>query len=160
MTSIGFRAPGTLVPPALPPAAPTRAVAVPRRPVPAPTAKQLVRIGRVEMSSARRYLALWSAVLFVVLCVVMLLTYVLLAALGVLSSVSHALALVNDQGGSGLVPALQPQHVLPMIVLVSLLVSGLFLVASYGVLLVHNATTTLTGGLRVRVRSETPRSVR
>ena len=109
------------------------------------------------MHSATRYLTVWAAVMFVVLLAVEVLTYVFLAALGVLSSVSSALALVNDQGSSGLVPMLQPQHVLPLLVVISLLVSGLFLVTSFGVLLVHNATTSLTGGLRVRVRPELPR---
>ena len=89
-----------------------------------------------------------------------MLTYALLAVLGVLGSVSQALALVSDQPSSGLVPPLQPQHVLPLIVVTSLCVSGLFLVASYGVLLVHNATTSLTGGLRVRVRPDGPRRAR
>ena len=155
MTSIGFRAPGTFVPPVQPTTA-ARPAAV-RRPAVAPPPATWARLGRVEMHSALRYLTVWAAVMFVVVLAVEVVTYVFLAALGVLSSVSSALALVNDQSGSGLVPMLQPQHVLPMLVVMSLLISGLFLLGAVGVLLVHNATTALTGGLRVRVRPEQPR---
>jgi hypothetical protein len=113
----------------------------------------------VDLQSARRYLAVWAVVLSVVLLTVMVLTYALLAVLGVLGSVSQALALVSDQEpGSGLVPMLQPQRVLPLLVLASVGLSALLYVAGLGVLLVHNATTSLTGGLRVRVRPETLRS--
>jgi hypothetical protein len=111
----------------------------------------------VELRSARRYLAVWAVVLFVALLSVLVVTYTLLAAVGVLGSVSQALALVSDDApSSGLVPVLQPQHVLPLLFVVSLALSGLLYVLALGALLVHNATTSLTGGLRVRVRPETP----
>jgi hypothetical protein len=118
-----------------------------------PTTTSWARLGRVELHSARRYLAVWSVVMFVVLLSVMVLTYALLAALGVLGSVSQAMALVSDEApSSGLVPVLQPQHVLPMLVLFSLVLSVLFFVVAFGALLVHNATTALTGGISVRIR--------
>jgi hypothetical protein len=44
--------------------------------------------------------------------------------------------------------------VLPAILFGSVLLSGLWLVAAFGAVLVHNAVTSLTGGLRVRIRPE------
>ena len=109
------------------------------------------------MRSARHYLAVWAAVLSAVLLCVMVLTYVVLGALGVLGSVSQALALVSDEApSSGLVPMLQPQRVLPLLVLLSLGLAATFYVMALAALMVHNATTAITGGLRVRVRPEAP----
>ena len=162
MTLIGFRAAGALVPPALP-RTPERADGrvvdlTARRAVPPPTASW-VRVGKVSPRAAVRYLVVWSGVLFVAQLLVLVVTYAVLSSLGVIGSVSRALALVSDQPlpASGVLPALQPLHVLPVLVVVSLVLSLLFLVAAVGVVLVHNATTTLTGGLAVRVRPEPPR---
>jgi hypothetical protein len=115
-----------------------------------------MRIGKVRARSAARYFFVWTAVLFLAQVVVMTLTYAVLTVMGVTGSVSRAIAVLGDEQlpSSGIVPALQPAHVLPMILVAALLLSLLFLVAAVGVVLVHNATTTLTGGLAVRVRPE------
>ena len=106
-----------------------------------------------------RYFVVWTGVLFVAQLLVLVATYAVLLSLGVIGSLSRALALVSDQPlpASGVLPMLQPLHVLPLLVALSLVLSVLFLLAAVGVVLVHNATTTLTGGLAVRVRPEPPR---
>jgi hypothetical protein len=164
VTSIGYRVAGALAPPVSAPAdghrheetkplptAASRAVA----PLPA----TWVRVGKVRGRSAVRYLVVWAVGLFFVQLVVLVTTYVVLWSLGVTGSISRALAVVNDQAlpASGVLPMLQPQHVLLTVVLVSLATSLLFFVAAVGVVLVHNATTTLTGGITVRVRPLPPR---
>jgi hypothetical protein len=120
-----------------------------------------MRVGPVDPNAALRYLAVWAGVLCAVLVVVLVLGYVLLTVLGVTGSVSKALGILSgDEASSGLVPALQPQRVLPLLVVGSVVLSGLAFVAAIAGVLVHNAATSLTGGLRVRMRAETVRPVR
>jgi hypothetical protein len=116
------------------------------------------RVGTVPLDSAARYLVAWAVGLLVVLVLVLLVGYGLLAALGVLGSVSRGLAVLlgEDLPSSGVLPVLQPGTVLPAVLVVSVLLSGLWLVAAFGAVLVHNAVTELTGGLRVRLRPDAP----
>jgi hypothetical protein len=120
------------------------------------------RVGPVDLDAALRYFAVWAAVLCAVLTVVLVLGYALLTVLGVTGSVSKALAILSgdEATSSGLVPALQPQHVLPLLVLGSVVLSVLAYVVAVAGVVVHNAATSLTGGLRVRMRPETVRPVR
>jgi hypothetical protein len=96
----------------------------------------------------------WAGVLFVVLLLVLVGGYLLLWALGVTASVSKALAIVLGEQvpSSGVLPVLQPQSVLPMAVLVSFALSVLALASAFAAVLVHNAVSSLTGGLLVRIR--------
>ena len=145
---------------ALPPAVFGGVVEAQSRSVPSTTVTWS-RLGRVDLRSAVRYLAVWAVALCAVLLAVLVLGYVLLSALGVMGSISKALAIVS--GGdtrSGLIPALQPQHVLPLLALSSVVLSALAFVASLAMVCVHNAATSLTGGLRVRLRPEAARPVR
>jgi hypothetical protein len=113
------------------------------------------RVGTVQLRSATRYLAVWAAVLCGVLLLVLVGGYVLLSLLGVTGSASRALAIILDEPlpSSGVLPLLQPGNVLPAAVLVSVLLSALWFVAAMSAVLVHNAVTELTGGLRVRLRT-------
>ena len=120
-----------------------------------------MRVGQVDVQAAVRYLAVWAGALCAVLLVVLVLGYAFLTVLGVTGSVSKALGILSgDDASGGLVPALQPQHVLPLLVVMSVVLSGLAFVAAMAAVLVHNAATSLTGGLRVRLRPETVRPVR
>jgi hypothetical protein len=133
--------------PALPPADESSASVV-------PASGGWVRVGTVGLRSALSYLTVWAGVVFAALVLVLLGGYVVLAMLGVTGSVSRAMAVLMDEQvpASGVLPALQPGHVLPLAVLVSLLLAGLWLVSSVAAVLVHNAVSRLTGGLRVRIR--------
>jgi hypothetical protein len=124
--------------PALPPADESSASVV-------PASGGWVRVGTVGLRSALSYLTVWAGVVFAAL---------VLVVLGVTGSVSRAMAVLMDEQvpASGVLPALQPGHVLPLAVLVSLLLAGLWLVSSVAAVLVHNAVSRLTGGLRVRIR--------
>jgi len=131
----------------------TRAVAAP--------GSGMMRVGVVPLDSAARYLVAWAVGICAVLVVVLVLGYAVLSVLGVVGSVSRGLAVLlgQDVPKSGVLPALQATRVLPAIVLLSVLVSGLWLVVAFGAVLVHNAVTSLTGGLRVRIRPEATRPV-
>lgn len=134
----------------------TRSLSVPAvRPVPA-AGSGWMRVGTVPLESAAKYLALWAVGLMVVLLIVLLGAYALLSVLGVIGSVSRGLAVIlgQDLPSSGVLPALQPQTVLPAALIVSVLLSGLWLVAAVGAVLVHNGVTHLTGGFRVRIRPD------
>jgi hypothetical protein len=113
------------------------------------------RVGTVQLSSAVRYLAVWAAVMCGVLLLVLVGGYIVLAVLGVTGSASRALAIILDEPlpSSGVLPLLQPSNVLPVAVLVSVLLSALCFASALAAVLVHNAVTELTGGLRVRLRS-------
>lgn len=130
------------------------------RPV-APAGNGWMRVGAVPLDSAARYLVGWAVGIFAVLLVVLVLGYGLLSVLGVIGSVSRGLAVLLGQSvpSSGVLPALQATTVLPAILLLSVLLAGLWLVAAFGAVLVHNAVTALTGGLRVRIRPEATRPV-
>jgi hypothetical protein len=137
----------------------TRSPAAPAaRPVPQP-GNGLMRVGAVPLDSAARYLVAWAVGICAVLVVVLVLGYALLSVFGVVGSVSRGLAVLMGQEvpRSGVLPMLQATRVLPAILLGSVLLSGLWLVAAFGAVLVHNAVTSLTGGLRVRIRPEAAR---
>jgi hypothetical protein len=131
----------------------SRSSQLPPRPV---SAAGWVRVGTVRIRSALRYLIVWAVVLFGILALVLGVGYVLLAVLGVTGSVSRALAVVLDEEvpASGVLPVLQPQNVLPAVLLASAVVSFLWLVSALAAVLVHNAVSVLTGGVRVRIRTE------
>lgn len=118
-----------------------------------------MRVGAVPLDSAARYLVAWAVGIFAVLLVVLVFGYAVLSVLGVIGSVSRGLAVLlgQDVPKSGVLPVLQATTVLPAILVVSVLLSGLWLVAAFGAVLVHNAVTSLTGGLRVRIRPEATR---
>ncbi|MFN2538428.1 MAG: DUF3566 domain-containing protein [Mycobacteriales bacterium] len=170
MTTLGFRtrpitrvAPTPRVPRRVPAAAPPtrrslrRMRGRPGRPRPPAEAEPEVQVwtevGTVSLRSATRYLTVWTAVLFVVLLLVLCGGYAVLLVLGVIASVSRALALVLAEPlpSSGVLPFLRPQAVLPVAVLVSAALSVLWLITAIALILVHNATSSLTGGLRVRL---------
>jgi hypothetical protein len=127
----------------------------PVRPV-AASGSGMMRVGVVPLDSAVRYLLAWAVGICCVLVVVLVLGYALLSVLGVVGSVSRGLAVLlgQDVPSSGVLPVLQATRVLPAIVLLSVVVSGLWLVAAFGAVLVHNAVTSVTGGLRVRIRPD------
>lgn len=153
MTTLG--APARRPPDALPSPVAVRPAA-PRRQLPT-AAGSWVRIGTVELSSAFRYLLVWAAVLFGVLLVVLGVGYLLLAMLGVTGSVSRALAVILDQPlpSSGVLPVLQARNVLPAVLVVCAALSALWFVCAAAAVLVHNAVSALTGGVRVRLRGRT-----
>jgi hypothetical protein len=163
LTSIGFT-PGLAMTPT-----PTRSVplvprpqeeaeastarAVPlRRPPSAPTG--WVRVGTVQLGPAVGYLLAWAAVLFAVFLSVLVVGYLMLYALGVVASVSKALAIVLGEPlpDSGVLPLLQPQSMLPLMVMASFVLSALAFAAGFAAALVHNAVSSLSGGLLVRLR--------
>lgn len=139
----------------------TRSLSTPPARTTAPTGSGWMRVGAVPLDAAARYLVAWAVGIFAVLLVVLVLGYAVLSVLGVVGSVSRGLAVLmgQDVPKSGVLPALRATTVLPAIVLVSVLLSGLWLVAAFGAVLVHNAVTSLTGGLRVRIRPESTRPV-
>ena len=112
------------------------------------------RVGTIQLRSAVRYLFVWAWVMFAVLVVVLVVGYVFLDLLGVVDSLSRALAIIFDEPlpASGVLPPLQARNVLVGAVLVSALLSALWLVAAVAAVLVHNAVSALTGGVRIRVR--------
>lgn len=119
-----------------------------------------VRVGTIGWRSAVRYLTVWSVVMFAVLVIVLAGGYVVLSLLGVTTSVSRALAIILDEPvpDSGVLPVLQPQRVLPVAMVASAAFSLLWLIAALASVLVHNAVSVLTGGVRVRLRtSSAPR---
>jgi len=114
-----------------------------------------VTVGTVRLQSVAGYLLLWAAVMCAVLFLVLVGGYLALWVLGVVASLSKALAIVLGEPlpESGVLPFLQPQSVVPLAVLVSFLLSGLALVTGFAAVLVHNAVSSLTGGVRVRLRA-------
>ena len=114
-----------------------------------------IRVGTIGWRSVVRYLTVWSAVMFAVLVIVLAGGYLILSLLGVTTSVSRALAIILDEPvpDSGVLPVLQPRRVLPAAMLASAMVSLLWLVTALASVLVHNAVSVLTGGVRVRLRT-------
>lgn len=113
-----------------------------------------LRLGAVGLGSAALYLLVWAFVLFVVTTAVLVAGYAALERFGVLTSLSRTVATVLSQPlpASGLLPALELPALLPYALLASGVLALLWLVASLAFVCVHNAVSTLTGGLRVRVR--------
>ena len=123
-------------------------------PVPAPALPPQVRLGSFGLGSAALYLLVWAVVLFSVSTAVLVAGYVALERLGVLLSLSRTAATVLSQPlpESGVLPALEPAALLPYALVSSAVLALLWLVASLAFVCVHNAVSTLTGGLRVRIR--------
>ena len=154
MTTIGFHARRPVGPLPSPVAVkPASESAAARRAIPT-TSGTWVRIGTIELRSAVRYLFAWASVMFAVLVVVLVVGYAFLDLLGVIGSMSRALAIIFDEPlpASGVLPALQARNVLAGAALVSALRSALWLVSALAAVLVHNAVSALTGGVRVRLR--------
>ena len=122
--------------------------------VPAPALPPQVRLGSFGLGSAALYLLVWAVVLFSVSTAVLVAGYVALERLGVLLSLSRTAATVLSQPlpESGVLPALEPASLLPYALVSSAVLAVLWLVASLAFVCVHNAVSTLTGGLRVRIR--------
>ena len=114
----------------------------------------VLRLGRLELASALAYLLLWAAVLFVVEVLVLWGSHEALDRLGVLASISGAVATVLDLPvpDTGVLPALEFGALLPWLLLAAAGVTLLWLVTMLAVVLVHNAICAVTGGPRVRVR--------
>lgn len=149
-------APPRVAPPpaALPPV--VRAPVAPLDPLaaPPPIAAPQVRLGVVGLGSAAVYLLIWALVLFAVSTAVFVAGYLALERFGVLTSLSQTAATVLSQPlpESGVLPVLELSAVLPYALVGSGVLALLWLVASLAFVCVHNAVSTLTGGLRVRVR--------
>ena len=113
-----------------------------------------VRLGALELRSALAYLVLWAGVLFVVEVAVLATSHEALSRLGVLASVSRAVATVLDLQvpDTGVLPALELGALLPWLLLGAAASALLWLLASLAVVLVHNGICAVTGGPRVRVR--------
>lgn len=113
-----------------------------------------VRLGALELRSALAYLFLWAVVLFVVEVAVLATSHEALSRLGVLASISRAVATVLDLQvpDTGVLPALELDALLPWLLLGAAGSALLWLLASLAVVLVHNGICAVTGGPRVRVR--------
>ena len=113
-----------------------------------------LHLGALDLGSALAYLCLWAVVLFVVEVLVLWSSHEVLARLGVLASVSRAVATVLDLPvpDTGVLPALELSALLPWLLLGAAASALLWLLASLAVVLVHNGICAVTGGPRVRVR--------
>lgn len=123
--------------------------------VAAPALPPQVRLGAFGLGSAALYLWVWAVVLFTVGTAVLVAGYVALERLGVLLSLSRTAATVLSQPlpESGVLPALEPAALLPYALVSSAVLALLWLVASLAFVCVHNAVSTLTGGLLVRIHA-------
>ena len=113
-----------------------------------------LRLGALEVRSALAYLLLWAVVLFVVEVAVLATSHEALSRLGVLASVSRAVATVLDLQvpDTGVLPALELGALLPWLLVGAAASALLWLLASLAVVLVHNGICAVTGGPKVRVR--------
>ena len=113
-----------------------------------------VRVGSIALRSAAPYLFLWMLVLLAVEVLVFWGGYTVLAALGVLTSVSAALATVlgDPVPDSGVLPALELPALLPWAVLGGAALAVLWMIMSLALVLVHNCICAITGGPRLRIR--------
>jgi hypothetical protein len=116
--------------------------------------RELLAVGRLELRSAAAYLLLWTVVLFVVEVLVLWSSHAALQRLGVLESVSRAVATVLDEPvpESGLLPALELGALLPWLLAGAAGLAVLWLLTLLAVVLVHNGICTVTGGPRVHLR--------
>lgn len=129
------------------------AVATPAPPA-TPVPDDVVRVGTISLRSAAAYLSLWMLVLLAVEVLVFWGGYTLLSNLGVLTSVSAALATVLGEPvpDSGVLPALELPALLPWAVLGGAALAVLWMIMSLALVLVHNCVCAITGGPRVRLR--------
>ena len=111
-------------------------------------------VGRLELRSVTAYLLLWTVVLFAVEVLVLWTSHTALLRLGVLESVSRAVATVLDQPvpETGLLPQLEFAALLPWLLAAAAALAVLWLLTLLAVALVHNGICAVTGGPRVRVR--------
>ena len=102
---------------------------------------------------AALYLFVWMLVLLGVEVLVFWGGYSALERLGVLESVSRAVATVlgDPVPASGVLPALEFSALLPWAVLAGAAVALLWLIGSLAVVLVHNCICAITGGPRVHI---------
>jgi hypothetical protein len=84
--------------------------------------------------------------MWVVMSVVLLSAYAVLSLLGVIDSVSQALSVVSGSD----VQVLEVQNVVPGVLALSAVIGAIWFACAMGAVLVHNAVTEVTGGLRVR----------
>jgi hypothetical protein len=121
---------------------------------PPPTPPDVVALGRLDLRSVAAYLALWTVVLFVVEVLVFWSSHAALLRLGVLESVSRAVATVLDDQvpETGVLPALEFGALLPWLLVVAAGLAVLWLLTLLAVVLVHNGIAAVTGGPRVRIR--------
>lgn len=119
-----------------------------------PPRQDLLTLGRLELRSVLGYLLLWAVVLFAVEVLVLWSSHTALLRLGVLESVSRAVATVLDHQvpESGVLPALEFEALLPWVLAVAAGLAVLWLLTLLAVVLVHNGICAVTGGPRVRVR--------
>ena len=111
-------------------------------------------VGHVELRSAMTYLLAWTGVVFAVVTLALWSAYEVLQRLGVLRSVSKAVATVlgDEVPASGVLPALELDALLPWLLASAGGLALLWLLTLLAVVLVHNGICALTGGPRVRVR--------
>ena len=121
---------------------------------PPPPPQDVLALGRLELRSLLTYLLLWTVVLFVVEVLVLWSSHTALLRLGILESVSSAVATVLDDPvpEAGILPALEFGALLPWLLAVAATLAVLWLLTLLAVVLVHNAICAVTGGPRVRVR--------
>ena len=116
--------------------------------------REVRAVGRLELRSVAAYLLLWTVVLFVVEVLVLWSSHAALQRLGVLESVSRAVATVLDEPvpESGLLPALELGALLPWLLAGAAGLAVLWLLTLLAVVLVHNGICAVTGGPRVHLR--------
>jgi hypothetical protein len=121
---------------------------------PGPASVRRVAVGRIELRWAAAYLLVWAVVVFVVEVLVLWSGYAALDRLGVLTSVSQAVATVlgDEVPADGVLPALELDALLPWLVGGAGALALLWLLTLLAMVVVHNGICALTGGPRVRTR--------
>lgn len=119
-----------------------------------PLPARAVAVGPVDFGSLAAYLLAWTVVLFVVELVVLWSSHAALDRLGVLASVSQAVATVlgDEVPAGGVLPVLEFDALLPWLVAGAAALAVLWLLTLLAVVAVHNGICALTGGPRVHVR--------
>lgn len=119
----------------------------------APVAPPRVAVGGFELRSVAAYLLAWSLVVFVVELLVLWTGHTALERLGVLDSVSRAVATVlgDEVPATGVLPALEFGALFPWLLVAAAALAVVWLLTLLAVVVVHNGICTLTGGPRVRV---------
>lgn len=113
-----------------------------------------VAVGPVELRSAAAYLLAWAGVVFAVVVLVLAIGYAVLDRLGVLTTVSQAVATVlgDEVPAGGVLPALELGALLPWLLAGAGALAVLWLLTVLAVVAVHNGICALTGGPQVRTR--------
>lgn len=125
---------------------------LPAPPRAVPDVVPAVRLGAVELRSSAPYLLVWTVVLLVVQLLVFIGAHAALDRLGVLASVSRAVATVlgEEVPSSGVLPELALPALLPWAALAAVALALLALLGALAVVLLHNSVCRLIGGPRVR----------